>query len=292
MKKNSQHKVDSKSVEHPHKRTPLKAPLLYRLSFFNESTLSRVWTIAMSRRRLVAYSVLLVVGIAMVGAALIAFTPLKDLLPGYLKPAERSEYVAASMRLDSIVERSMAIESYLTNIHDIMADEVNVDSLYTVTPPPVASHNDSLLKPSTAERRYVEQYLATHEFDLTSDNLAVEGLPDFVAPVKDAIVSRGATPDATHIRLSQSHQPVSSIADGVVVDVNKAGDKYTVVVQHNDGYLSRYGRLSTVYCKLGDKIVSGGRIGTVTRGDGREALLDFMLWLNGTRLQPIDYIPF
>lgn len=106
MKPDDSHKEESKEeAQRRPKRTPLRAPRLYRLSFFNESTLNRVWTVGMSRRRLVAYIVLVVAGIAMIGAALMAFTPLKVLLPGYLRPAERSEYVAASLRLDSIVER-------------------------------------------------------------------------------------------------------------------------------------------------------------------------------------------
>lgn len=277
------------------KRTPLRAPRLYRLSFFNESTLNRVWTIGMSRRRMISYIVLVVMGIAMIGAALMAFTPLKVLLPGYLKPAERSEYVAASLRLDSIVEHQRATEAYLENIHDIITDEVNVDSLYTVPPPPASmgDDRDSLLRPSTAERRYVEQYLASHEFDLSAGNIADESFPDFKAPVENAIVSRGATPAATRIRLSQARQPVCAIAAGSVIDVSRdENGEYAVTVQHSDGYLSRYGRLSQAYCEPGDKVVAGGRVGTVKRGEGRSALLDFMLWHNGTRLQPIDYIPF
>lgn len=275
------------------RRRPLKAPRRYRLSFINESTLNRVWTIGMSRARLRAYIIIVVVFIAFVGAAVISFTPLKVLLPGYLKPAERREYVEASRRLDSIVERARVTDAYLSNISDILDDRISTDSLFSVPPPIDIDDNFDKIEASSLEREYVERYLAQSGFDLNASPATDNG-SEFSSPVEDAVVSRGKTPAATRIMLSQARNQIQAVAPGTVVDVarNSAG-KSTVTIQHQDGYLSRYPDLDETFVKPGDTVADGQRLGIVRASSSRSRTQwDFALWHDGRRLQPLDYIPF
>lgn len=277
------------------KRMKLRIPHRYRLSFFNDGTLNRVWTIGMSRRRMWFYIGVVCLLIALAGACMISFTPLKVLLPGYLRPAERREYIAASEKLDSIVERANQTDAYLNNIENILSDNIPADSLYLVPPPPASlQFDDESLQPSTAEAAYLEQYLAKNSFDLTLTGTGDKDVfPIFSPPVDNAMVKRGSKPSATRILLTGKMNPVRSIASGTVVDAaHVPGGKTKVVVQHADGYLSVYGGLDEAKVAVGDKVVKGGRIGTVHANGDNTTPLDFALWRNGTLLQPLDFVPF
>lgn len=291
--KHREKKTDINERRTERKRRRLPVPNRFRLSFYNEGSLNRIWTIGMSRGRLWLYCGLIVLGIAIIGACVISFTPLKVLLPGYLRPAERREYLEASHRLDSILERSHVMEAYLYNMEDVLTDGFNPDSAFMVAPPPLPPIDiDSLLKPTSAEAEYVERYLARHAFDLGSTDLGEE-IPQFRTPVEDAIVSRGSSPALTKIILSRAINPVHAIAGGAVISATKANDgKWALVVQHSDGYATCYGGLDQIYCRQGSSVKAGNRLGVIKAAKPSSDRFDFSLWRNGVMLQPLDYIPF
>lgn len=273
---------------------PLRAPRRYRLSFINESTLNRVWTIGMSRRRLILYVAAIAAAIALIGASLISFTPLKQLLPGYLKPAQRQEYIEASRRLDSIVDRARTTDAYLYNLSNILSDNINSDSLLLVPPPPIMPENtDSMLAPSSAEVAYVERYIAEYGFDLQASDPGDNGIPIFHSPVADATVSRGSTPETTRIRLTQPRNPIMAIENGVVIDISTSSSGLsTCILQHPGGYLSRYAGLDETFFKAGQKVSAGQRIGLIKNTANSLLPFDFAIYRDGQRLQPLDYVPF
>lgn len=279
---------------HPQHRHPLRAPRRYRLSFVNESTLNNIWTLGMSRKRLILYIAGIILAILLLGASFIAFTPLRNLLPGYLQPAERSRYLHDSQRLDSILDRANATGAYLNNIVAIFDDDINVDSIWLLPPPPAITSNvDSLIATTSDEEAYVQQYLSTHKFSLDTDITGDDGLPVFQAPVEGAIVSRGSSPAATRIKLNQPRAQVSAIASGnVVATSTDAKGRHSAVVQHNDGYVTTYGSLDKLYLATGSKVSPGTRIGLINEKNPTRDAIQFALWRNGTRLDPLDYIPF
>lgn len=276
------------------KKHPLKVPRRYRLSFFNESSLNRVWTIGMSHRRMILYIIGAVIAVMFIGASLIAFTPIKVILPGYLNDDQRRQYIEASERLDSIIARTQVTDAYLANLVNIVEEDINVDSLYTtIEPSSLSIESEMSLKPTSAEEAYVREYLEQSGFDLNASVLDEEGLPEFRPPVDNAIVSRGSTPQATRIRLQQTSNPVFAIASGTIVAItgNTPGS-ISIVLQHPNGYLSRYNGLERAYLTEGKKVEKGTRLGIVKSNNNKSSNFDFSLWLDGRRLQPLDYIPF
>ena len=61
----------------------------YKLTFFNESSLEDVWTICFSRFGSIMTAILLIGLIVVAILSVIVGTPVKNLLPGYLKTEER-----------------------------------------------------------------------------------------------------------------------------------------------------------------------------------------------------------
>ena len=86
--------------------------------------------------------------------------------------------------------------------------------------------------------------------------------------------------------------PVGSAAAGRVIAAGwMGGYGKAVMVQHEDGYRTLYGHLSSIAVRSGTKIKAGqfvGRVGSTGYSTGPH--LHFTLWKNGRSLNPLDVL--
>ncbi|MBI4300386.1 MAG: M23 family metallopeptidase [Chloroflexi bacterium] len=88
--------------------------------------------------------------------------------------------------------------------------------------------------------------------------------------------------------------PVYAAGDGVVVEEVKLGWSYGwyVLVDHGDGFRTRYGHLGQFAVSPGDRITRGQLIGLVgTTGRSTGPHLHFEVIKNGVPVNPLDYLP-
>lgn len=272
-----------------------KTPRRYRLSIDNENTLNRVFTFRMSSRRIM-FLIACAVGVTiLLGAVLLGFTPLKTLLPGYLRTADREEYLAADNRIDSLLNVVSNTNLYMDNLSKILSGDIEIDSLRMGSVPVTAAieNPDSLLAPTVAEIEFAREYERLSGV-VAVDTLAFDAAEmHFMPPVHDAVVHRSGRPELPRIQLDPDHLTVYAIADATVMDCFRNNDgTYTMVLQHNDGYLSRYSGLSSLYYDRRQRVGAGSRIGVVAENDGARPRLGFELWRDGTALIPTSYIKF
>lgn len=261
-----------------------KNPAHYRLDFIKENTLNRVWSIRMTRARVIMVSCAIVAA----GAALLwvffAFTPLRQLLPGALRGDLRSRYVDTALRLDSLENAARANETYLANLMQIMRGEAHKDTSDSTA---LLAYSDSLLAASEAEREFVAQYESDQRFNLSVlAPLAAEGMV-FNSPAS-AGVTVSENPSRKAIDLSGSAaMPLASIYRGTVVAiVNRPDGLSTIIVQHPNDFISIYDGVDEVFTSRGAKVAAAQRIGHAP-ASGKAS---FELWHKGTALNPKEYI--
>ena len=92
----------------------------YKLTFFNESSLEDVWTICFSRFGAIMTAILLIGLIVVAILSVIVGTPVKNLLPGYLKTEERIEMVDKILRVDSLAAEVQRRDAYIINLASIL----------------------------------------------------------------------------------------------------------------------------------------------------------------------------
>lgn len=279
----------------PRQKVKLKTPKHYRLSFFNENTLNRVWTIGMSRQRVIISIAAIIFAVICVGATLIAFTPLRTLLPGYLKHTERIEYLAASARIDSLLYIVNTNDRYLNNLNAILKGEINGDSILAAPPVHIPPEDtDSLLKPAKEESDYVRYYHEREKFELPAGESSEVTAPLFAVPVRNSLVKKGRSKADPEIILPDGKTTVYAIARSTVIDCSDNGHGiFTMILQHPDGYISRYTGMTTVYYARGQKIGSGSAIGVIRPTTGNpNPEFSFNMWHNGESLDPTEYISF
>jgi murein DD-endopeptidase MepM/ murein hydrolase activator NlpD len=81
--------------------------------------------------------------------------------------------------------------------------------------------------------------------------------------------------------------------DGTVVEAgwNSGGYGLQVVIDHGNGFKTRYGHSSKLFVKVGDKVTRGETIAMVgTTGRSTGTHLHFEVYLNGKRTNPLAYI--
>lgn len=118
------------------KRKEIKKKLLhkYRLVILNESTFEEKISFKLSRLNVFVTGSLCIIGLICLTTLLIAFTPLREYIPGYSSTKLKKQATELTYETDSLVRVLNNTNRYLDNIRmvlsgDIENNEVNRDSL-------------------------------------------------------------------------------------------------------------------------------------------------------------------
>ncbi|GAB5473169.1 MAG: M23 family metallopeptidase [Maribacter sp.] len=282
------------------KRREIKKKLLhkYRLVILNESTFEEKISFKLSRLNVFVTGSLCIIGLIGLTTLLIAFTPLREYIPGYSSTRLKKQATELTYQTDSLVRVLNNSNRYLDNIRmvlkgDIENNVINRDSLreqFKLDPNSVnltPIKQDSLLRAEVAledkynlfERSGVKTDLVlfppvsgtlTQKFDLKKRHYAV----DVVAP---------------------RETPVKATANGMVIFAEWTADTgHVIILEHENGLISVYKHNGSLNKSQGDIVRTGeviaavGNTGELTTGPH----LHFEIWQNGTPINPLDFIDF
>ena len=141
----------------------------YKLTIINENTLEEVVGIHVSK--LNGLSVLLAAStvIFLIAASIIAFTPLRNYLPGYMNSELRTQVVTNALRADSLEEALARQNHYIMNIRDILSGEVKADTVKSIDS--LANQRAEELMERTAEEdAFRKKYEERERYNLTAVN--------------------------------------------------------------------------------------------------------------------------
>lgn len=243
----------------------------YRFVILEDDTLGEIRSARISGLALLIGLLLAMLLLALMTAALISYTPLRYLVPGYAEVTNNMAYV-------ELVEKMDAIET------DLEAQKIYTDGMKQFLNPTGISLKDKM---------------AAQELGGSGAVAASVGLEDyyFVAPLKGEL-SAPFDLDKKHFGVdvvAQKDTPIKSIKDGVVVSVENSQDNgNTISVQHDNNLISIYKHNSAVLAKVGDKVEAGEAIAII--GDTGEHStgphMHLELWHNGSAVDPLLYLEF
>ena len=275
----------------------------YRLVFFRDVTFEEVWHI-----RITLMNILSIVGtvciILVVGSmALVIFTPLRELVPGYTTDATRRQIYTNAIRLDSLEHEIHLRDQYFNIINAIIAgrepelteegtesNPVNYENI-TFT----RSEQDSLLRKQVEEE---ERYNFTIRLQPVSSS-SEESIAKihFFKPV-DGVVSSKFNLSDNHFGIDLVAAPnevVKTILEGTVIMSTWTSETgYIIQIQHTANIISVYKHNARLLKKQGDRVKTGdaiaivGNSGELTTGPH----LHLEIWQNGAPVNPEDYIVF
>ena len=270
-----------------------------RLTIVDDDTHDKLWSKKFTRTGALVTAITVVVVSVFVIFCLIAYTPVRTLIPGYPDARTKHDAIQNAIRIDSLENVIFKWELYSENLRRVVdgQEPLNIDSLMNVkksTSKKTAdlkklAEKDSLLRKEVADE---------DRFDIkpnSSRTLPIEGM-HFFTPLK-GVVSQGYD-KALHPYIditAPGNSVVMSVLDGTVISAGWTdAEGYTIRIQHEGDIISVYKHNQKLMKKTGDKVTAGTPIailgGTGSLSDGDH--LHFELWHKGEAVDPTKYISF
>ena len=262
-----------------------------------ENTLEEIVGLRVSKLNGLSVLLSVLAVLFLIAACIIAFTPLRNYLPGYMNSEVRSQIVDNALRVDSLQELLNRQNLYIMNIQDIFSGKVPIDSVQTLDSL-TAAREDTLMERTRREEEFRRQYEENEKYNLTTivSQPDVNGLILY-RPTR-GMVSDHFNTDKKHFGTDIAANPNESVLatmDGTVfLSTYTAETGYVIGVQHSQDFVSIYKHCGSLLKKEGDRVKGGeaialvGNSGTLSTGPH----LHFELWYKGHPVNPEKYIVF
>ena len=282
------------------RRRQLRKKLLYkyRLVILNEETFEEKLSLKLNRVNVFVVGSVFAIFLIVSTTILIAFTPLREYIPGYSSAELKKEAIRLTFKTDSLERELYMSNQYLGSIKkvltgDIKTNEINKDSLWE------QYRNDPNildLAPSREDSLLREEVALEDKYNLFTRATTRAGVLLF-SPVSGTI-SNEYNPKTKHYAVdivAPNNAPVKAVSDGTVIFAEWTAETgYVIIIEHGYGLISVYKHNSSVnksqgaLVKAGEVIANVGNTGEYTTGPH----LHFELWSDGYPVNPMNYIDF
>ncbi|WP_213521076.1 M23 family metallopeptidase [Nonlabens sp.] len=270
----------------------------YRMVVLNDDTFEERFSLKLNR--LNVFIVTLISAVLLIGVTtiLIAFTPIREFIPGYADVTTKKNSLQLIRETDSIKQVLRSNEEFYGRIKmllngDITSEEYErIDSIAKVETDLEITNltpikEDSLLREEVAQE------------DRYSVIAGAKAKTNFVffPPVK-GIISGDYDAEIKHYAVdvaATTGTPIKAAADGTVVFASWSAETgYTMLIEHAYGLITVYKHAGSLLKEQNDQVLAGeviasvGNTGELTTGPH----LHFEIWSDGYPLDPTNFINF
>jgi murein DD-endopeptidase MepM/ murein hydrolase activator NlpD len=273
----------------------------YRFSVINDTTFEEIWRIRLTQYN--AFLLITFLALFIIGAttSLIAFTNLREFIPGYPDVTMRRNILMSAIRLDSL-DRELALrDKYFANLNAIISGKKPTD-IYSAQNK-TRNYGNISFKNTPEDSALRVQVENAERFNLTLGPSSPESVTSlaglhFFPPIK-GIISGRFDPRRKHFGtdiVTKPKSPVSAVLDGTVIFTGWTMETgYVIEVQHSNNIVSVYKHNASLLKETGDLVRAGEPISIV--GDSGELYtsgphLHFEVWYKGSPLDPEKHILF
>ena len=279
-------------------RNKLKEKLTFKYRFvvLNEDTFEERFSFKLNRLNVLVLGSLfsmLLIGLTII---LIAFTPLKEYIPGYSSSDLKKKASDLVYQVDSLQQKLAVNDVYIQNIQQVLTGKIkdvtfDKDSIAEQLRIEDVNLNatlvDSVFREEVErEDRYSLFEKATKKTDIV-----------FFAPISGRITDT-YNPKEKHYAIDiavEKDSPVKAVADGTVIFTGFTAETgFVIIIEHTKGFLSVYKHNASLHKEQGDLVKSGeaianaGSTGALSTGPH----LHFELWNDGYPVNPLNFIDF
>ncbi len=271
----------------------------YRLIIYNDDTFEEV-----SSFRLKGFNLLWVIGILSFVLItftfiLVAYTSVREFIPGYPTTKERRDIIINALKLDSLEHALRMRDHYFSNLENILLGKDSIykmvekkeDSLKLKNIQFKKSKSDSLLRKEVEAEQFNVFSSENYKYLRSTTQLY------FFTPLKGVITNK-FNPNSGHYGIdivAGPNEVIKSILDGTVILATWTLETgYVIQIQHANNFISVYKHNAELLKTIGTRVLAGepiaivGNSGEITTGPH----LHFELWHNGQPVNPEDYIVF
>ena len=270
----------------------------YRLVILNEDTFEERFAIKLTRLNVFIFVSLSSICLVLGTIFLIAFTPLKEYIPGYSSTALKKQATQLNYKTDSLQQVIAMNARYYESIKRVLTGDVNTVEFNKDSIIKAAEHDISefSLDPSREDSLLREKVDKEDKYSLFE---SAQSKVNFVLfPPVNGTISEAYNASTKHFAVDlvvAKDTPVKAAADGTVIFgewTSQTG--YVIILEHSDGLLSVYKHNSSLTKEQGELAIAGeviaisGNSGELSTGPH----LHFELWSNGYPVDPTTFIDF
>lgn len=268
----------------------------YRLILLNEETFEERFTFKLSRLNVFVVTTILTLVLVISTTVIIAFTPLREYIPGYSSTSLHRKTMSLASQTDSLRRVIEINQQYLNSIKQVLTGDLKIDSFNKDSIIEAAKADPAVLGKTSAMDSILRERVAKEDKynPLVGDT---DQRYSFFAPIKGT-VTEVFDPQKKHFAVdivAAMDEPVKAIADGTVIFAEWSAQTGNVIIlKHVNNMISVYkhnGSLSKTQGQLvkgGEVIATVGNTGEYTTGPH----LHFELWRDGFPINPTNFIDF
>ena len=270
----------------------------YRLVILNEDTFEERFAIKLTRLNVFVIVTLSTILLISGTIFLIAFTSLREYIPGYSSTALKQKATELNYKADSLQQVINMNQQYYESIKKVLTGDVrmvefNKDSIIEIANKEsqakdlIPSKEDSLLR-SLVDK---EDKYNIFETAIPSSNLVL-------FPPVNGTISENYNFEEKHYAVDivvAKDTPVKATADGTIIFAEWTADTgYVIIIEHSNELISVYKHNASITKQQGDLVKAGeviamsGNTGELTTGPH----LHFELWSRGYPVNPTNFIDF
>lgn len=269
-----------------------------RLVILNEDTFEEIFSLRLTLMNVFVVATIGALLIIFITTYIIAFTPLREFIPGYASTQLKKDATELALKSDSLSFALKKNEAYIQSIKKVLTGDLeyakfNKDSIIASISEPVSEDE---LKPTAADlklREEVEREDKYNLFEKAKPKVSAVLFP----PVKGMITEK-FNPQKKHYAVDialAKNTPIKATMSGKVIFADWTPNTGNVVIiRHNNGFISAYKHAASLTVSQGDAVKTGevialaGSTGTESTG----VHLHFELWKDGYPIDPSIFIEF
>lgn len=274
----------------------LKQKLLNKRRFiiYNEDTLAESFSLKLTLMNVFVVATLGAILIIFVTTFIIAFTPLREYIPGYASTELKKQATLLTIKSDSLLKVTKENNAYINSVKavlngDLEYAKLNKDSIQ-VAENVAEDTNISISEKETELRNEVAKDNKYNVFDKAESKVSYV----LFAPVSGKITKSYNVANknlGVNIAVAKG-TPVKSIAPGTIIFSEwTPSSGFVVIIRHQDEILSVYKNLSSITKSSGNTVKSSEVI-AISGDNASQNSIHFQLWKNGIPINPIQFINF
>jgi murein DD-endopeptidase MepM/ murein hydrolase activator NlpD len=269
----------------------------YRLVISSEDNWEQKFSIKLNRLNVFIAIGTISIFLIVSTITLIAFTPLKEYIPGYDPTKLRIESQQLIFKTDSLEKIINDNQLYIDNLSNILSGKIDADSIKKINTKENLSSGSNeidfaISKEDSIFRTEVER---EDRFNVVSNSNNRNFI--LISPISGNI-TQTYNAETKHFAIdiaTKEGTPVKAVADGTVIFsewTSTTGN--VIIIEHENQLISVYkhNALSTKeqgdFVESGEVIASAGSTGELSSGPH----LHFELWYKGYPVNPTDFINF
>jgi murein DD-endopeptidase MepM/ murein hydrolase activator NlpD len=268
-----------------------------RLVILNEDTFEETFSLKLNLMNVFVVATVSAIFLISITTYIIAFTPLREYIPGYASTQLKQDAIVLAIKSDSLQDNIEINNKYITSIKKVLVGELeyaklNKDSLQSN----LSLTTEELDIETTKQEQELRDQVALEDKYNVFDN-AKPKVNFVLFPPTNGKIVKNYNPVSKNYAIQiavAKDTPIKAVASGTILFADWTPTTgYVVIIKHKDDLISVYKNISFLTKSVRDNVKSGeviGQAGSIDNNTNSNLL--FELWKEGFPINPNQFINF